>query len=74
MSKRTLQKFSSDSSIQNQDTGCNCKKKDKCLLENSCLTQSVIYKASVKTEGIPDEKFTLVSQKAPLKSDFTITS
>ena len=41
---------------QNQDAGCNCKKKDKCPLENNCLTQSVIYKVSVKTEGIPDEK------------------
>ena len=41
---------------QNQDTGCNCKKKEKCPLENNCLTQSVIFKTSVKTEGISDEK------------------
>ena len=45
-----------NSTPQNQDAGCNCKKKDKCPLESNCLTQSVIYKASVKTEGIPDEK------------------
>ena len=30
--------------------GCNCRKKDQCLLNNNCLITSVIYKANVTTD------------------------
>ena len=55
---------------QNQDAGCNCKRKDKCPLQNNCLTQSVIYKASVKTEGIPDEKIYIGLTEGTFKKRF----
>ena len=38
-------------------------------LENSCLTQSVIYKASVKT-GIPDEKIYIGLTEGTFKKRF----
>ena len=59
-----------DSTPQNQDAGCNCKKKDKCPLENNCLTQSVIYKVSVKTEGIPNEKIYIGLTEGTFKRRF----
>ena len=59
-----------NSTPQNQDAGCNCKRKDKCPLENNCLIQSVIYKASDKTEGIPDEKNYIGLREGTFKKRF----
>ena len=59
-----------DSTPQNQDAGCICKGKDKCPLENNCLAQSVIYKASVKTEGIPGEKIYVGLTEGTFKKRF----
>ena len=32
---------------------CNCRNKSKCLLDNKCLTNKIVYKAEVETnDGI----------------------
>ena len=40
--------------INNNNTtpqkGCNCRKKDQCLLDNNCLITSIIYKANMATD------------------------
>ena len=59
---------------QYQDAECSCKRKDKYPLEKNCLTQSVSIKPLSKQKEFQMKRFPLISQKAPLKSDFTITS
>ena len=38
---------------QNTEYGCNCGAKADCLLEGACLTPSLVYKGTVKTENEP---------------------
>ena len=38
------------------ETGCNCKHKLECPVENKCLTKKVIYKAEVKNNKNEDTK------------------
>ena len=38
------------------ETGCNCKNKLECPVENKCLTKKVIYKAEVKNNKNEDTK------------------
>ena len=38
------------------ETGCSCKNKLECPVENKCLTKKVIYKAEVKNNKNEDTK------------------
>ena len=35
---------------KNKEKKCNCRKKEECPLKGNCLVESVIYKATLKTE------------------------
>ena len=39
---------------QTSNRECNCRKKDQCPLEGKCLTQNVVYQATVTTETSSD--------------------
>ena len=45
----------------NQDYGCNCRKKNKCPMQNIYLTQNIIYEATVtnKTDIVEKIYFAL---------------
>ena len=38
------------SQTQTSDKECNCRKKDQCPLDGKCLTQNVVYQATVSTQ------------------------
>ena len=38
------------SQTQTNDKECNCRKKDECPLDGKCLTQNVVYQATVSTQ------------------------
>ena len=42
--------LSSEDVKKTPEKTCNCRKKEDCPLQNQCLTKTVVYKASVKTE------------------------
>ena len=39
---------------QTNDKECNCRKKDQCPLDGKCLTQNVVYQATVTTQTSSD--------------------
>ena len=39
------------SQTQTNEKECNCRKKDQCPLEGKCLTQNVVYQATVSTQS-----------------------
>ena len=39
------------SQTQTNDKECNCRKKDQCPLDGKCLTQNVVYQATVSTQS-----------------------
>ena len=59
---------------EEHEDGCNCRKNDKCPLDNKCLMTNVIYKTCVKSEDHPNPKVCIGLQKAPLRKDSTSTS
>ena len=42
------------SQTQTSDKECNCRKKDQCPLDGKCLTQNVVYQATVTTQTSSD--------------------
>ena len=42
------------SQTQTNDKECNCRKKDQCPLDGKCLTQNVVYQATVTTQTSSD--------------------
>ena len=42
------------SQTQTSDKECNCRKKDQCPLDGKCLTQNVVYQATVTTQTPSD--------------------
>ena len=43
--------------LQNLQNNCNCRKRDECPLNGNCQEKEVIYQATVKSEGVPDENY-----------------
>ena len=39
----------------NQNRSCNCRKPDLCPLDGQCLTDNLVYKATVKTDNRPEK-------------------
>ena len=39
------------SQTQTNEKECNCRKKDQCALDGKCLTQNVVYQATVSTQS-----------------------
>ena len=44
------QKLLKEENEINKDSGCNCRNKAECPLEGRCLTNKVVYQATVNTE------------------------
>ena len=42
------------SQTQTNDKECNCRKKDQCPLDGKCLTQNVVYQATITTQTSSD--------------------
>ena len=49
------------SQTQTSDKKCNCRKKDQCPLDGKCLTQNVVYQATVTTQTSSDSYVGLVT-------------
>lgn len=49
--------LNSDSEINNGAKTCNCRKPDECPLNGVCLTESIVYKASVSANNIPTKVY-----------------
>ena len=41
----------------NNEYGCNCNKKNKCPLDNKCLTPRIVYRADVTNNQTQEQKF-----------------
>ena len=51
---KTLLSDYHQSQTQSSDKQCNCRKKDQCPLDGKCLTQNVVYQATVTTQASSD--------------------
>ena len=49
--------------------GCNCKNRSTCLLDNKCLTPSIVYRAIVSAINKPDKKYFGISE-TPFKDRY----
>ena len=49
------------SSTTPEEKGCNCRKKEECVLDGRCLTEDLIYRSEVKTEESSKEYLGLTS-------------
>ena len=49
------------SQTQTSDKECNCRKKDQCPLNRKCLTNNVVYQATVTTQASSDSYVGLAS-------------
>ena len=54
---QNLQDLQTAQNLQNLQNNCNCRKRDECPLNGNCQEKEVIYQATVKSEGIPDENY-----------------
>ena len=49
------------SQTQTDEKECNCRKKDQCPLDEKCLTQNVVYQATVSTQSSPETYISLAT-------------
>ena len=61
-------KILNDKNSEKVEKSCNCKNRDKCPLDGKCLSQCIIYKATVETGN--NNKFYLGCCEGPFKSRF----
>ena len=47
--------LNSNTEVNNGSKECNCRKRDECSLNGACLTESIIYKASVSAKVCPPD-------------------
>ena len=45
--------LNSNTDVNNGGKECDCRKRDECPLIGACLTESIIYKASVSANNFP---------------------
>ena len=53
-----------------QTYGCNCRKKESCILQNQCLTPKIIYRAEVENDINSETKFYFALTETPFKERF----
>ena len=49
--------LNSNTEENNGGKECNCRKRDECPLNGACLTESIIYKASVSAKNLPTKYY-----------------
>ena len=49
--------INSNTKMNNGGKECNCRKRDECSLNGACLTESIIYKASVSAKNLPTKYY-----------------
>ena len=49
--------LNSNTEVNNGGKECNCRKRDECPLNGACLTESIIYKASVSAKNLPTKYY-----------------
>ena len=68
--KAVLAKTNKSESTTTQEKTCNCRKKESCPLSGKCLTESVVYQATVtKEDGSATETYVRLTEGA-FKSRF----
>ena len=56
--------------FKNTEEGCNCRDKNKCPLENKCLSTSLVYKACVSADENTEVKNYIGLTEGTLKQRF----
>ena len=51
----------------NTEYGCNCNDKNKCPLDNKCLTPRIVYRADVTNNQTQEQKFYYGISDTPFK-------
>ena len=49
--------LNSNTEVNTGGKECNCRKRDECPLNGACLTESMIYKASVSAKNLPTKYY-----------------
>ena len=64
--------LNSNTEVNNGGKECHCRKRDECPLNGACLTESIIYKASVSVKNLPTKYYYGVTED-DFKTDRGIT-
>ena len=54
----------------NTKYGCNCNDKNKCPLDNKCLTPRIVYRADVPNDQTQEQKFYYGISDTPFKEQY----
>ena len=54
----------------NTEYGCNCNEKNKCLLDNKCLTPRIVYRTDVTNDQTKEQKFYYGISDTPFKEQY----
>ena len=54
----------------NEDFGCNCRRKDTCPLDNKCLKLKIIYKAEITNDKDQEKKIYIELAETPFKERY----
>ena len=57
ISGQNAKNFNSNTEVNDGGKECNCRKRDECPLNGACLTESIIYKASVSAKNLPTKYY-----------------
>ena len=57
VAENSLQNSQNLQKIQNSQQNCNCQTKGKCPLMGQCQTKSVVYQATILSEGSKNETY-----------------
>ena len=56
--------------VSNTEYGCNCRSKERCPLQNKCLTPKIVHRADVKNLTNNEKRFYLGVLETPFKERF----